>query len=70
SQYADRIAVLAGGKLVAAGTADAVLTPSIVQCAFGISVVVTQNPCAACPMVVPTVGDLEDDVFAPLPILA
>ena len=69
AQYADRIAVLAGGRLVAVGTADAVLTPSVVRCAFGISVVVTRNPCAACPMVVPTADD-PSDLFAPLPILA
>lgn len=53
AQYADRIAVLAEGKLVALGTAENVLTPAIVQCAFGISVMVTQNPCVACPLVVP-----------------
>lgn len=53
AQYADRIAVLADGKLVALGTAESVLTPAIVQCAFGISVMVTQNPCVACPLVVP-----------------
>ncbi|MEO0558358.1 MAG: heme ABC transporter ATP-binding protein [Bacteroidota bacterium] len=53
AQYADRIAVLAEGQLVALGTAESVLTPAIVQCAFGISVMVTQNPCVACPLVVP-----------------
>ncbi len=70
AQYADRIAVLAAGKLVAVGTAEHVLTPSVVRCAFGISVVVTQNPCAACPLVVPVPDDAGDGLYAPLPILA
>lgn len=70
AQYADRIAVLAGGHLVALGAPEAVLTPTIVRCAFGISVLVTQNPCAACPLVVPLPGEASgDDVFSPLPIL-
>ena len=70
AQYADRIAVLADGKLVAFGAPDAVLTPTVVRCAFGISVLVTQNPCAACPLVVPLPGEAtHDDFFAPLPVL-
>ena len=70
AQYADRIAVLAGGQLVALGAPEAVLTPTVVRCAFGISVLVTQNPCAACPLVVPIPGeDAGDDLFAPLPVL-
>lgn len=68
AQYADRIAVLADGQLVALGSAESVLTPTIVQCAFGISVVVTQNPCAACPLVVPVADGY--DLSVPLPVLA
>ena len=68
AQYADRIAVLAAGRLVALGAPDAVLTPTVVRCAFGISVVVTRNPCAACPMVVPTV-EADPPGFEALPVL-
>lgn len=66
AQYADRMAVLADGRLVAAGPPEAVLTPSVVRCAFGISVVVTAHPCAACPLVIP----VPDGAAAPLPLLA
>ena len=70
AQYADRIAVLAQGRLIALGAPEAVLTPTVVRCAFGISVLVTQNPCAACPLVVPIPGeDVADALFAPLPVL-
>ena len=69
AQYADRIAVLAAGKLVAVGTAEAVLTPAVVRCAFGISVVVTQNPCAACPLVVPVPESGDGFPFESLPVL-
>ena len=70
AQYADRIAVLAAGHLVALGTADAVLTPAVVRCAFGISVVVTRNPCAACPLVVPVGDGVMPDPLVSLPVLA
>ncbi|MEM1055264.1 MAG: heme ABC transporter ATP-binding protein [Bacteroidota bacterium] len=53
AQYADRIAVLAEGRLVASGTPEGVLTPEVIRSAFGIAVVVTANPCADCPLVVP-----------------
>ena len=68
AQYADRIAVLAGGRLVAVGQPHAVLTPTIVRCAFGITVIVTAHPCAACPLVVP-VPDGADLAFGALPVL-
>ncbi|MEM1118508.1 MAG: heme ABC transporter ATP-binding protein [Bacteroidota bacterium] len=71
AQYADRIAVLAAGARVALGPPAAVLTPAVVQRAFGISVVVTQNPCAACPLVVPIAeGDSDAVPFAPLPVVS
>jgi len=53
SSYADRIAVLAGGRVAAEGAPWAVLTPEIVRATFGLSVVVTSNPCGDCPLVVP-----------------
>jgi iron complex transport system ATP-binding protein len=69
AQYADRIAVLAAGRLVAVGTPSAVLTPTVVRCAFGITVVVTAHPCAACPLVVPVPDDGGDLASGPLPAL-
>ena len=69
AQYADRIAVLAAGRLVAVGTPAAVLTPTVVRCAFGITVVVTAHPCAACPLVVPVPDEAEGFAFGPLPVL-
>ena len=68
SQYADRVAVLAGGRLVACGAPRDVLTPAVVRCAFGITVLVTDHPCLACPLVVP-VGD-GAGIEIPLPVLA
>ncbi len=67
AQYADRIAVLAAGRLLAVGTPGSVLTPTVVRCAFGITVMVTAHPCAACPLVVPVPDDLASDG---LPVLS
>jgi iron complex transport system ATP-binding protein len=53
AQYADRIAVLSGGQLVADGPADETLTADIIEQAFDIQVIVTAHPCRACPLVVP-----------------
>ena len=53
AQYADRVAVLAAGRLVACGAPRDVLTAEVVAEAFGVAVVVTDHPCAACPLVVP-----------------
>lgn len=53
AQYADRVAVLAAGRLVACGPPREVLTADVVARAFGVTVIVTDHPCAACPLVVP-----------------
>ncbi|MEM6325661.1 MAG: heme ABC transporter ATP-binding protein [Bacteroidota bacterium] len=66
AQYADRIAVLAEGRLVASGTPAHVLTPEVIHSAFGISVVVTANPCANCPLVVPMPVSTQAPAVAPL----
>ncbi len=53
SAYADQLVLLAGGQVTATGAPWAVLTPEIVRETFGLSVVVTTNPCGDCPLVVP-----------------
>ena len=52
AQYADRILVLAGGKVLAYGTPFEVLTPEVIDAAFGHPVVVMRHPQANCPLVV------------------
>nr|WP_221277107.1 heme ABC transporter ATP-binding protein [Deinobacterium chartae] len=52
SQYADKVLVLGGGKVLAHGTPFEVLTPTILEEAFGHPVLVTRHPCLACPLVV------------------
>jgi len=69
AQYADRVAVLAGGRLVACGPPREVLTPAVVRCAFGITVMVTDHPCLACPLVVPVGAGAAAEVELPLPVL-
>ena len=66
AQYADRLAVLAGGRPVASGPPRDVLTADVVARAFGVAVVVTEHPCAACPLVVPVP---EAAPFHPVPAL-
>ena len=67
AQYADRVAVLARGRLVACGPPRDVLTAEVVAEAFGVAVVVTEHPCAACPLVVPVPEG--DALPLPLPIV-
>ncbi len=52
SQYADKIAVLAGGTVLAYGTPFSVLTPETIRKAFGHEVVVVNHPCLDCPLIV------------------
>lgn len=61
SSYADRIVVLADGRVAAEGAPWAVLTPDIVRATFGLSVVVTSNPCGDCPLVVPDMRPPADE---------
>ena len=53
AQHADRIAVLHRGRLVAVGPPPDVLTSDVIGLAFDVAVLVTEHPCAACPLVVP-----------------
>lgn len=71
AQYADRVAVLAAGRLVACGPPRDVLTVDVVGRAFGMAVVVTDHPCAACPLVVPVPhgGGVPADLPVLLPTL-
>lgn len=52
SQYADKVAVLEGGRILAYGTPFSVLTPDTVRTAFGHEVMVVQHPCLNCPLIV------------------
>ncbi len=43
ARYADRLVLLKGGRVLADGTADAVLTPAMVGAAFGVSVEIVRG---------------------------
>ncbi len=53
AQYADRIALLKEGRLIAAGTPAEVLTSAVIADAFDVRALVMPHPCLACPLVVP-----------------
>ncbi|MEL6612011.1 MAG: heme ABC transporter ATP-binding protein [Bacteroidota bacterium] len=50
--YADRIAVLKQGCLVALGPPSAVLTTEVIRDAFGLDALVQTHPTAGCPLVI------------------
>ncbi|MEM6784927.1 MAG: heme ABC transporter ATP-binding protein [Bacteroidota bacterium] len=50
--YADRIAVLRQGCLVALGPPSTVLTPDTIRHAFGLDALVQTHPTAGCPLVI------------------
>lgn len=50
--YADRIAVLKGGRILGTGTQDEVLTGAIIGEAFGVAVDIWRHPSANCPLIV------------------
>lgn len=52
ARCADRVAVLAGGVVLAAGTPEAVLTPEVLRAAYGVHVAVQPGPDGR-PVVVP-----------------
>jgi iron complex transport system ATP-binding protein len=52
AQYADEVVLLHQGTVRAAGPPEHVLTPALIEATFEIPVVVTQHPCAACPLIV------------------
>lgn len=52
AQYADRIAVLADGQVLADGPPPAVMTQDLLFRAFHHCVLVTQHPCLDCPLII------------------
>ena len=52
ARYADRIVLLASGRVHAAGTPREVLTPATLAGCFGIDALVLQHPVHDCPLVV------------------
>lgn len=52
AQYADEVVLLHRGTVRAAGPPEHVLTSALIEATFEIPVVVTQHPCAACPLIV------------------
>ena len=61
AQYADRVLILCRGGMVALGTPEEVFTTDTLCATFETSVLVTQHPCFACPLIVSAVqyGRLE-----------
>ncbi len=54
--HADRIVVLAAGRVLTDGPPDVVLDASLLEAAYGIAVTVTTHPTRACPLVLTTGG--------------
>ncbi|GMA15827.1 heme ABC transporter ATP-binding protein [Deinococcus metallilatus] len=52
AQYADRVLIVSGGRVTALGTPEEVLTPAVIEEAFGHRVAVTPHPCLKCPLIV------------------
>ena len=52
AEYAERMAILSKGELLADDTPKRALDPVIIEEAFGIPVFVMDHPCRACPLVV------------------
>ncbi|WP_313349578.1 ABC transporter ATP-binding protein [Paracoccus sp. (in: a-proteobacteria)] len=53
ARYADHLVLLAPGRLVATGTAAAVLTPDNLADAFGMEAVILDDPISGTPIIVP-----------------
>jgi iron complex transport system ATP-binding protein len=59
--YADRLALLAEGRLLAVGSPAEVLTPERLSQVYGVPILVTRHPLYGTPMVTPVV-DREQDI--------
>jgi iron complex transport system ATP-binding protein len=53
AQYADRIVLLKEVRPLALGSPHAVLTPQVIQAAFGMPVRVIPHPSLPCPVIIP-----------------
>jgi ABC-type cobalamin/Fe3+-siderophores transport system ATPase subunit len=53
ARYSDRIVLLVGGKMIAAGTPQQVLTPEIISTAYHLPVHVIPHPFAEAPLILP-----------------
>ncbi len=56
AMYADRVALLSGGRIAHAGTPAEVLRPEILTAAYGTPVAVTPHPVTGTPVVLPVPG--------------
>jgi iron complex transport system ATP-binding protein len=54
--YADRLVAMRGGRVVAAGTSEEVVTEALVEAVFGLAVQVMDDPVTGTPLVVPAVS--------------
>ena len=53
AMYADRLVVLYGGRVVAEGPPEAVLTEDLVRQAFDLPVTISRHPTRGCPQMMP-----------------
>lgn len=67
AQYADRLAVLRRGRLLADGPPAEVLDPALVHAAFDVVVTVLPHPCLTCPLVVALPIEAGDGMASPVP---
>ena len=52
AQYADKIAMLKNGRIVALDTPDKILTPQLIEETFGVAVGVVKHPYFSCPLII------------------
>lgn len=53
AQYADRVVILHQAYILALGAPSLVLTPGLIQAAFGLKVTVLPHPELDCPLIIP-----------------
>jgi iron complex transport system ATP-binding protein len=63
--YADRLALLNEGTLLAIGTPQEVLTSELLTRTYGVPIVVTHHPLSGAPLVTPDTGLLEGIEYEP-----
>lgn len=60
AMFADRVAILHEGKLLATGTADEVMTNEVIRKAFGVEVTVLKHPELGTPLIIPRHHSVAD----------